>query len=215
MSALMADHRDPADDERQPSLFDVLAPPSGRPQDGGPEQPEGGRVVEFPRRRPADASAPSTADGAPQHAADGPTGLVTPAPADAATDLVAPVPVEAPAPETPTDLLERAPTVAPEDAWLTEIAPDLDEAEATMLAPRSALVDIEFAPEEVVAGEPRTQRAAGMPLSGPTLDDVVSRVWEGLVMRLPAACPVCHGEVLPAAPGRHGGSCTACGTTIE
>ena len=41
-----------------------------------------------------------------------------------------------------------------------------------------------------------------MPLAGPTLDDVVSRVWEGLVMGLPAACPVCHGEVLPAAPGR-------------
>lgn len=164
MSALMADHRDYADDERQPSLFDVLAPPSARsrPEDS---EPEGGRVVEFPRRQeqPVEASAP-----------------------------------EALSPE-PTGYLEPAPAVAPEDEWLTELAPDIDEAELSMLAPG-------------VSGDPRT---AGSPLAGPTLDDVVSRMWEGLVMKLPAACPVCDGEVLPAPPGSVGGSCTSCGTTIE
>jgi|GEM_PF-3270482 hypothetical protein len=160
MSALMADHRDYADEPRQPSLFDALASPSARSQ---PDEAEGAQVVEFPRRKPV---------------------------AEALAE--------------PAALVEPAPAVAPEDEWLTEIAPDVDDAERTMLAP------VESTPEQ-----PRTQRAAGMPLSGPTLDDVVSRVWEGLVMGLPAACPVCQGEVLPAAPGTSGGSCTSCGTTID
>lgn len=166
MSALMADHRDYADDERQPSLFDVLAPSSARPrpEDAGPE---GGRVVEFPRRQEAPTEAPQPAGA------------------------------EGMAPEV-TGYLEPAPAVAPEDEWLTELAPDIDDAELSMLA-----------------GEPRTQEAAGLSLAGPTLDDVVSRVWEGLVMKLPAACPVCDGEVLPALPGTYGGSCTSCGTTVD
>ncbi|MBE2319793.1 hypothetical protein DVA67_027760 [Solirubrobacter sp. CPCC 204708] len=193
MSALMADHRDFADEERQASLFDVLAQPSARPSG---EEPEGGRVVEFPRRREVPASAEPGADAS----------ALTPSPATEALGERALVPAAAPSPaETlapPTGLLEPAPTVAPEDEWLTEIAPDVDEAERSMLAPD-------------VPGAPRTQRAAGAPLAGPTLDDVVSRVWEGLVMALPAACPVCDGEVLPAPPGVNGGSCTSCGTTID
>ncbi len=76
-------------------------------------------------------------------------------------------------------------------------------------------VEIEFAPGTEVAGEPRTPRAAGSPLAGPTLDDVMSRVWEGLATGLPAACPVCQGEVLPVSPGAHSGHCTSCGTTID
>ena len=40
MSALMADHRDYADDERQPSLFDVLAPQPARPDTVEPQQPD-------------------------------------------------------------------------------------------------------------------------------------------------------------------------------
>ena len=76
-------------------------------------------------------------------------------------------------------------------------------------------METELAPAEDVAREPRTPRAAGLPLAGPTLDDVMSRVWEGLVTGLPAACPVCHGEVVPAAPGPLRGRCTSCGTTIE
>ena len=186
MSALMADHRDYADDERQPSLFDVLAPQPARPDTVAPQQPEGAQVVEFPRR--PDVVSETDATAAP--VVDAPTELVD---------------------EVPASYLEPAPAVAPEDAWLTELAPDVDEAELAMLAP----VETELAPAEDVAREPRTQRAAGLPLAGPTLDDVVSRVWEGLVMRLPAACPACSGEVLPAAPGTYGGSCTSCGTTIQ
>ena len=157
MSALMADHRDYADDERQPSLFDVLAPQPARPDTVEPQQPEGAQVVEFPRR--PDVTAEPEAAAAPV--------------------------VDAPGDEVPAAYLEPTPAIATEDAWLTELAPDVDEAELAMLAP----VETELAPAEDVAREPRMQRAAGLPLAGPTLDDVVSRVWEGLVMRLPAACP--------------------------
>ena len=61
MSALMADHRDYADDERQPSLFDVLAPQPARPDTVEPQQPEGAQVVEFPRRSDVVAETEATA----------------------------------------------------------------------------------------------------------------------------------------------------------
>ena len=32
--------------------------------------------------------------------------------------------------------------------------------------------------------------------SGPTLDDVISRAWEVLRADVPAACPVCGGELV-------------------
>jgi len=166
MSALMADHRDYADDARQPSLFDVLAPPSARPQQDEAAVQAGGQVVEFPRRREAaEAEAGAVAEG------------------------------EASVAEASAAYVEPAAPISPEDAWLTEIAPEIDESEMTALAPGSAEV-------------------AGASLAGPTLDDVMSRAWEGLAMGLPAACPVCHGEVLPAASGLHS-ACTSCGTTIE
>lgn len=58
-------------------------------------------------------------------------------------------------------------------------------------------------------------RAPRAPLAGPTLDDVMSRAWEGLATGLPAACPVCHGEVVAAPAGPPRGRCSSCGTTIE
>ena len=61
MSALMADHRDYADDERQPSLFDVLAPQPARPDTVESQQPEGAQVVEFPRRPDVVAEPEATA----------------------------------------------------------------------------------------------------------------------------------------------------------
>jgi len=62
------------------------------------------------------------------------------------------------------------------------------------------------------ATAPRRPRA---PLAGPTLDDLMSRVWEGLATGLPAACPVCQGEVVPALSGPPQGRCSSCGTTID
>ena len=58
-------------------------------------------------------------------------------------------------------------------------------------------------------------RAPGAPLAGPTLDDAVSRAWEGLVARVPAACPVCHGEIEPASGGGLVGRCVSCHITLD
>lgn len=197
MSALMADHRDYADDARQPSLFDVLAPPSARPRpEDGVAAERGGQVVEFPRRH-------EEAEATVEAPVEAPAAAVVPEGyAEAAESYVEPAPLVGD---------------APEDAWLTEIAPELDEAEMTAFAPGgyAGETEIDLPPETEVAGEPRTPRAAGSPMAGPTLDDVMSRVWEGLAIGLPAACPVCHGEVLPAVDNSRVGHCTSCGTTIE
>jgi hypothetical protein len=53
---------------------------------------------------------------------------------------------------------------------------------------------------------------------GPTLDDVIARAWEVLGTALPAACPVCGGELTPrpAANGALvGGRCDSCGATLS
>jgi hypothetical protein len=98
-------------------------------------------------------------------------------------------------------------------------------------AATESLVDVEASPrdvpahaelvvgEELVALERATAlddvRMPRAPLTGPTLDDVMSRVWEGLVTGLPAACPVCRGEVVPTVHGALHGQCSSCGTTID
>jgi hypothetical protein len=99
------------------------------------------------------------------------------------------------------------------------------------VAATESLVDVDASPRDVpahgelVASEDvvALERAAVLddvrkpraPLTGPTLDDVMSRVWEGLVTGLPAACPVCRGEVVASFAGSLHGSCSSCGTTIE
>jgi len=162
MSALMADRRDWAEDPRQASLFDALAPP---PERAKPD--EQARIVEFPRRR----ETPTVDRGAPAE--------------DVSAEAVA----------------------SPEAAAATEIVPAVEGASA--IEAELVVTPVEF------DGESCTPRAAGSPLAGPTLDDVMSRVWEGLTMGLPAACPLCAGEVLPATAGPRRGSCTSCGTTID
>jgi hypothetical protein len=53
---------------------------------------------------------------------------------------------------------------------------------------------------------------------GPTLDDVITRAWEVLRADVPAACPVCGGELVPrpsaAGTGVVGGRCDSCGTSL-
>jgi hypothetical protein len=54
--------------------------------------------------------------------------------------------------------------------------------------------------------------------AGPTLDDVMSRAWEVLGAAVPAACPVCGGELEPrpsAGPGAAGGRCASCGSELS
>jgi hypothetical protein len=69
--------------------------------------------------------------------------------------------------------------------------------------------------EQATIASPDSARRPRAPLAGPTLDDVMSRAWEGLVTGLPAACPVCDGEMVPSFAGSVHGSCSSCGTTIE
>ena len=82
-----------------------------------------------------------------------------------------------------------------------------------------------------LALEPRVARgsdgvgvqAAGMggatDLGGePTLDALVTEVWEGLAAHRSVGCPVCGEEMLPAY-GAHarpiGGGCRSCGTKLS
>jgi hypothetical protein len=52
---------------------------------------------------------------------------------------------------------------------------------------------------------------------GPTLDDVLVGVWEGLSAHRTVACPACGAAMTPrygAGPAPVGGRCGGCGTTI-
>ncbi|HEX8977445.1 MAG TPA: hypothetical protein VF781_13120 [Solirubrobacteraceae bacterium] len=61
---------------------------------------------------------------------------------------------------------------------------------------------------------PRSRELGGEP----TLDEQLTRVWEGLAAHQPAACPLCTGEMVPLY-GAHarpvGGRCRDCGTTFS
>jgi len=72
-----------------------------------------------------------------------------------------------------------------------------------MLVPEDDLADLEPAHTRVAA--------ARSVLTGPTLDDVMSRVWEGLRAQVPTPCPVCHTEIEPSARGH----CGSCGSTLH
>jgi hypothetical protein len=52
----------------------------------------------------------------------------------------------------------------------------------------------------------------------PTLDELLTGVWEGLAAHHPAACPVC-GEHMTPEYGVHarpiGGRCTSCNSTLS
>ena len=53
---------------------------------------------------------------------------------------------------------------------------------------------------------------------GPTLDDLVSGAWEGLLAAHTAPCPVCAGTLAPrygAGPGPVGARCTSCGSELS
>jgi hypothetical protein len=133
------------------------------------------------------------------------------------------------APARDEALVPRDEALAPRDEALAprgeavaaphEVVAPRDEAVAAphdFVAPPDEAV---AAPHDVVAppeaGEIRVSRGAPTPLAGPTLDDVVTHAWEGLGAGVPAACPVCHGEIEPALGGALRGHCTSCGTTLD
>jgi hypothetical protein len=77
--------------------------------------------------------------------------------------------------------------------------------------PPAAPAEAPAAAPDRVAAPPA---AAGSPLDGPTLDDVISHAWEALGAQVAAACPVCGGEVEPHGHAA-GGRCGSCGTTLD
>ena len=137
----------------------------------------------------------------------------------------APHDLAAPTESTPRDLAAPIEPAPGDLAAPTEPTPRDPAANApTEVPPHDAATPTEVpSHQELVAGEElgELERAASgahsprAPLAGPTLDDVMSRVWEGLVTGLPAACPICHGEVLPSMQGPLHGRCNSCGTTID
>jgi hypothetical protein len=52
----------------------------------------------------------------------------------------------------------------------------------------------------------------------PTLDDLLTGIWETVSSGQPATCPLCHGALEPrygAGSAPVGGRCTSCGTEIS
>jgi hypothetical protein len=129
---------------------------------------------------------PSTSEeAAASDDSEGPNALVSP-PADTDTDaLVSPA---APA----ADELVAPPEYAadPDASALVQPTPD----------------DAETAPARDL-----TTRRRAIPLAGPTLDDVVSRVWEGLRAEVATPCPICRTEIEASMHGR----CGTCGSTLD
>jgi hypothetical protein len=131
-----------------------------------------------------------------------------------APPLAEPAPAEVAAP-APPDAAALAP---PEAAALAPPeAAALAPPEAAALAPPLAAPDDALAPadhlDDLEELEPAHARPAAVRslLAGPTLDDVMSRAWEGLRAEVPTPCPVCHTEIEPSA----GGHCGACGSTLD
>jgi hypothetical protein len=131
----------------------------------------------------------------------------------------------APAPEAPADAaVHDLDVAAPADAAVHDLdiaAPadaavhDLDV--ATPVHDLDVAVPAHDVPVREAPGarEQRVPQALGAPLAGPTLDDAMSRAWEGLVAGVPAACPVCHGEIEPALGGGLVGHCGTCHVTLD
>jgi hypothetical protein len=126
-----------------------------------------------------------------------------PRPASAPTDAAAP----------PADT--AAPPGDPAAASMSVAAPLADDAAAP--TPPVADPDELAWPaddlDDLVELEPAHARPVPVRsvLAGPTLDDVMSRAWEGLRAEVPTPCPVCHTEIEPSAGGR----CGACGSTLD
>ena len=112
-------------------------------------------------------------------------------PAPRQGSLFAPAPIAPPSPSVPP-----GPAPAPEP----ERRPDVSTA--------------------VSAPEPRpdTSTTARAHRQGPTLDDLVAGVWEGLLAGAPADCPACGTVMTPrhsAGAGVVGGRCGGCGSTLS
>jgi hypothetical protein len=69
-----------------------------------------------------------------------------------------------------------------------------------------------------IGGDQRVLDRRPGPSGGPTLDDLVVGVWEGLTAHRTVACPACGEAMTPRYGAGHapvGGRCHGCGTTIS
>ena len=195
MSTLMKERRRPLEnDDGQGALFggEAFAPSGPAPAWKRPARP--------------DADAPASADAVPFQA-----GVDADVQAPPAADPDAPAshgfePRAPSRPQTPISTDAHAFEGGSGGAAARALDPDASGPSAPFA---DEIAELERATE---GHAPRRPRA---PLAGPTLDDVMSRVWEGLATGLPAACPVCQGEVVPALSGPPQGRCSSCGTTID
>ena len=117
----------------------------------------------------------------------------------------------------------RSPGTTPDPFAPPRARVDAPAPTASLAAPPAPLPETTPAPgdddetllpeDDLVELEPVHTRAAASRsvLAGPTLDDVMTRVWEGLRAEVPTPCPVCHTEIEPSAHGR----CGACGSTLD
>jgi len=81
--------------------------------------------------------------------------------------------------------------------------------------PASLFGPAEPGPRPPAADAPARERERDLS-GGPTLDDAIVGVWEGLAARVVVACPLCGGTLRPhAAPDAAGGRCGDCGTALD
>jgi hypothetical protein len=228
MSTLVTERRRPPDDDAgQESLFGgeafaagAPAPTSWEREHAAPVQRRRATPPEASAHMPLDVEAPaaprdSEAFGARERRADELGDAGTPAvetPASFEADVTARFEEER-APFDESQYLtgyEAGPSAADLAAYDFEVGTAPTEVPAHDAG--SELAELERA-TAAPAAEPRPRPRA--PLTGPTLDDVMSRAWGGLMTGLPAACPVCDGEVRPSFAGVVRGTCSSCGTAIE
>jgi hypothetical protein len=71
---------------------------------------------------------------------------------------------------------------------------------------------------EPIGGDLHAHDRRPAPSGGPTLDDLVVGVWEGLAAHRAVACLACGEAMMPRYGAGHapvGGRCSGCGTTIH
>jgi hypothetical protein len=81
------------------------------------------------------------------------------------------------------------------------------------VAPPAPVVEAPVSPP-AARERPAPAGAAG----APTLEDLITGTWEGLVAGAGVACPVCAAEMAPrwsAGAGVVGGRCGGCGSTLH
>ena len=141
-----------------------------------------------------DPFAPSRPTAAPERSAT--------APEPSAAEATAPVAADAPSAYAMASLAADAPSAYAPAGDLLAAAPAPPE----VIEPADYLED----PAELEPAHAHATAVRSL-LAGPTLDDIMSRAWEGLRAEVPTPCPVCRTEIEPSAGGR----CGTCGSTLD